>query len=154
MMHINDIRISEEFELWEFESRDTHEVKLFPELVRKVQKVRDLVGPPIKINSGYRTPERNAEVGGVPNSLHCQGKAVDISCSFVSLALLAVAAIWAGFPGVIVYSKYNFLHCDLRDIKCYMVPSEWIEPFRLIFPDLAPHFHPWGGVQNASTVEV
>jgi uncharacterized protein YcbK (DUF882 family) len=154
MMVINDIKISEDFRLSEFESKDNSSVKIFPELVRKVQKVRDLVGLPVRINSGYRTPERNAEVGGVPNSLHCQGRAVDISCAFVSLALLTVAAIMAGFPGVIVYSKYNFLHCDLREIKSYMVPSDWIEPFRLLFPDLAPHFHPWSEVQNASTVEV
>jgi zinc D-Ala-D-Ala carboxypeptidase len=32
----------------------------------------------IEINSGYRSPELNARVGGSPRSLHCFGCAVDI----------------------------------------------------------------------------
>ena len=32
----------------------------------------------IRINSGYRTPEHNAKVGGSPTSQHTKGEAVDI----------------------------------------------------------------------------
>ena len=35
-------------------------------------------GKPIIVNSGYRSPEHNAAVGGVPNSQHVLGTAADI----------------------------------------------------------------------------
>lgn len=34
---------------------------------------------PVIVNSGYRTPEHNKQIGGAKNSLHMCGKAVDIS---------------------------------------------------------------------------
>ena len=42
--------------------------------------LRQAMGFPVIISSGYRCPELNAAVGGVPNSRHLQGKAVDIDC--------------------------------------------------------------------------
>ena len=48
-------------------------------LVRKVlQPLRDLYQKPMKVNSGFRTPELNARVGGVATSQHCKGEAADI----------------------------------------------------------------------------
>ena len=47
-------------------------------LVNKVlDPLREKVGP-IRINSGYRSPEHNKRVGGSPTSQHCKGEAVDI----------------------------------------------------------------------------
>lgn len=40
---------------------------------------------PIYVNSGFRSAEVNALVGGVPNSLHLQGKAVDITAKDAGL---------------------------------------------------------------------
>lgn len=40
--------------------------------------LRIAYGKPIKVNSCYRTPERNKTVGGAPNSQHVQGEAVDL----------------------------------------------------------------------------
>ena len=34
---------------------------------------------PLRINSGYRSPEHNRRVGGVPTSKHIEGKAFDIA---------------------------------------------------------------------------
>ena len=42
-----------------------------------VQPVRDHFGPTV-LNSGYRSPELNAAVGGSATSQHCKGEAVDI----------------------------------------------------------------------------
>ena len=43
--------------------------------------LRRLYGQPIKINSGYRSSQLNKLVGGVPNSWHQLGNAVDIHIS-------------------------------------------------------------------------
>lgn len=43
-----------------------------------LQPVRDALGCPIIINSGYRNPEYNKSVGGVANSQHLTGCAADI----------------------------------------------------------------------------
>lgn len=43
--------------------------------------VRQELGRPIFVNSGYRCQEVNNAVGGVSRSLHLQGRAADIWCS-------------------------------------------------------------------------
>lgn len=42
--------------------------------------VRERFNAPIIVNSGYRCPELNKAVGGVPKSRHQEGKAADIRC--------------------------------------------------------------------------
>ena len=39
---------------------------------------RERLGMPIIVNSGYRCPKHNAEVGGVKNSQHMKGEAADV----------------------------------------------------------------------------
>lgn len=49
-------------------------------LVRSLlEPLRDAYGKPMTINSGYRCPELNDLVGGVPTSQHCKGEAADIA---------------------------------------------------------------------------
>ena len=43
-----------------------------------LQPLRDGLGKPVIITSGYRTPEHNKNVGGVPTSQHLYGQAADI----------------------------------------------------------------------------
>lgn len=43
-----------------------------------LQPLRDSVGGPIKISSGYRTPRLNRAIGGARNSQHMVGEAADI----------------------------------------------------------------------------
>jgi hypothetical protein len=43
-----------------------------------LQPVRDHFGKSVTINSGYRSPESNAAVGGSKTSDHCKGQAADI----------------------------------------------------------------------------
>ena len=51
-----------------------------------LQPLRDTVGAPVYINSGYRSKRLNAKVGGVPNSRHLLGKAADIHCDNLAYA--------------------------------------------------------------------
>lgn len=48
-------------------------------VVNVLQPARDWLKSPIRINSGYRCKELNKEVGGVANSQHMKGQAVDIT---------------------------------------------------------------------------
>jgi hypothetical protein len=43
-----------------------------------LQRVRDHFGKSVTVNSGYRSPESNAAVGGSKTSDHCKGQAADI----------------------------------------------------------------------------
>jgi uncharacterized protein YcbK (DUF882 family) len=46
-------------------------------IVNVMQPLRNYVGKPIIITSGYRSIGLNAKVGGVPNSQHLNGQACD-----------------------------------------------------------------------------
>ena len=44
-----------------------------------LERVRTLLGAPITISSGYRSPQLNKAVGGVVGSQHVKGQAVDFT---------------------------------------------------------------------------
>jgi hypothetical protein len=54
-----------------------------------LQPLRDAYGVGIKVNSGYRSPDVNAAVGGSRTSDHCKGQAADIEIPGVPNADLA-----------------------------------------------------------------
>ena len=55
-------------------------VPLMVELIDRVlDPIRDHWGLPIRVTSGYRSPELNEEVGGVEDSWHMDGCAADIT---------------------------------------------------------------------------
>ena len=54
-----------------------------------LQPVRDHFGKSVTVNSGYRSPESNAAVGGSKTSDHCKGQAADIEIPGVPNAELA-----------------------------------------------------------------
>jgi hypothetical protein len=82
----------------------------------KLEHARELAGIPFKITSGYRTKERNEQVGGVPNSSHLIGVAADIAVgSGNERYVILNALIKAGFKRLGVAK--TFIHCDLDDSK-------------------------------------
>jgi zinc D-Ala-D-Ala carboxypeptidase len=54
-----------------------------------LQPLRDHYGVGIKVNSGYRSPDVNAAVGGSRTSDHCKGQAADIEIAGIPNATLA-----------------------------------------------------------------
>ena len=77
------------------------------------------VGEPIAILSGYRSPEVNTLVGGVPDSQHTLGEAADCYCLAGPERLLAVLrASGLPFDQAIVYRRRNFLHLSYRAGRC------------------------------------
>ena len=66
---------------------DIANMKLLAEKV--LQPLRDHYRVGIKVNSGYRSPDVNAAVGGSRTSDHCKGQAADIEIAGVANAVLA-----------------------------------------------------------------
>ena len=54
-----------------------------------LQPVREHFGKSVTVNSGFRSPESNAAVGGSKTSDHCKGQACDIEIAGIANADLA-----------------------------------------------------------------
>lgn len=81
--------MTEHFKKEEFRSKDgahfPYEVKQnLKVLAEQLEVLREHFQKPININSGYRSPEHNAKVGGSENSQHLLGKAADVVIDGVS----------------------------------------------------------------------
>jgi hypothetical protein len=71
----------------------------------------------IGVNSGYRSPTKNAKAGGAKKSQHMKGNAIDLDISGLSAGQKKAAldtAIAAGAKGIGVYASGNSLHVDPR----------------------------------------
>ena len=112
---VNDIKLSPNFTLAEFACRCCGGVKIDPELVRKLQQLRDRIGKPISITSGYRCPVHNQAVGGAAQSQHMYGTAADIVVKGLAPATVADHAEAVGFGGIGRYA--GFIHVDVRAQK-------------------------------------
>lgn len=90
-----------------FEVRDS--IKALVENV--LQPLRDNWRAPLHINSGYRCPELNKAVGGVPSSQHVLGEAADVACDYPwQLAELA-RSLGLPFDQMILYPTFvHFSH--------------------------------------------
>lgn len=111
-MH-NHIKIADNFELYEFESKDTGEAIVHPKLLAATQATRTELRVAVVITSGYRTPEHNVAVGGKPDSYHRRGEAIDGYARDKSLELFAATMKKHGATCVRIYPDKGFVHCDL-----------------------------------------
>jgi len=116
-------KLTENFSLSEFKCRDGSNVP--DELMENVellcenlQVLRDHLGKPIRVISGYRSPKYNRKIGGARRSQHMLAKAADIKISGMTPAEVKaeiVALIKAGkmkSGGVGLYR--TFTHYDVR----------------------------------------
>lgn len=121
--------ITKDFSYREFERSETAERKgicntitsfavrdAVKELVETVlQPLRDKVGHPLHINSGYRCPELNRAVGGAETSQHVKGEAADIAAADPCLLAKVVRntpEIWGQVDQMILYP--TFVHLSHR----------------------------------------
>lgn len=112
---INGIQVSENFKLREFESPDTKQVMLDPELLWLLQALRTRIGKPVHVKSGYRTAQHNRAVKGARDSNHKEGKASDCYVIGMEPVDLANEAKAVGFIGIIVYHTKGYVHLDVRE---------------------------------------
>ena len=73
--------------------------------------VREKLGMPIVVNSGYRCEKHNKDVGGVKNSQHLKGEAADVTCSDLK-RLKAIIIENGKFDQLITYP--TFLHVSYK----------------------------------------
>lgn len=95
-----------------------------PEVLRTLHKtatgmelVRQLLGAPIIISSGYRSPALNKAVGGASSSQHMTGEAVDFTCPGYGTPAQIVADIRASkIPFDLVIEEFSrWVHISFSD---------------------------------------
>lgn len=70
--------------------------------------LREAVGRPIKVNSGYRGPALNQRIGGATSSQHLHGQAVDIQSPGTAVLDLFKMVIQLGLPfDQVIYEAQN-----------------------------------------------
>ena len=140
---MNNIKVSENFTMREYESPDTGEVKIHEDLARLNQAVREELDTPLIINSAYRTKEHNEEVGSKETSQHRNGNAADISTRkgryterqlpFHGLTSKELSEIYKDKANELNIGEKNlglgfantFLHVDVRGVEGYPSPARW-----------------------------
>lgn len=83
-------------------------------LLQKLDELRERVGSPMVIESGYRTREHNARVKGSVNSAHTRGLAVDIRAMSGRMRYdLVRHALDLGFKRIGIAK--TFVHLDIDE---------------------------------------
>lgn len=94
------------------------------ELLRQLQDIRNHFGKAVIITSALRCSKHNSNVGGVKNSKHTQGKAVDFYVKGVSYKTLK------SYVNTLPYNHYTYnisgsvMHHDIT-------PPEYVEKYNL-----------------------
>lgn len=112
-------KIGQHFKVREFACKDGSQVVFIDDcLVFILDILRNQVGKPVYINSGYRTPTRNKEVDGAKYSYHMRGMAADIRINGMTAKEIAKKLNKIVPPdeyGIIVYASW--VHVDTRPNK-------------------------------------
>jgi len=101
----------------EFRCKHTGFVKMDPEFMAILQKVRESYGRPMRITSGYRDPSHPVEAakGGLSRGEHTLGRAVDVACEGYEAYILLQHALANGITRIGVQQKGSarFLHLGI-----------------------------------------
>lgn len=111
-------KVGKHFKVKEFACKDGSQVVFIDDyLVAILDILRNQVGKPVYINSGYRTPARNKAVGGAKYSYHMRGMAADIRVEGMTANQIAkkLNKIIPEGCGIIVYDTW--VHFDTRKTK-------------------------------------
>lgn len=90
-----------------------------PRTVRAFQLTRNIYGCPIAVTSAFRCQTHNKKVGGLANSMHLTGSAIDLRPAIKDFheseldRLEKVAILY--FDVVIRYNDKGFIHCHMLD---------------------------------------
>lgn len=84
---------------------------------RLLDPLRAMMGVPIIVNSGYRSPKVNQAVGGAKNSNHLYGYAADITAGtrFLNRAIFKLIKDNFEFDELIDEQNYSWIHVALKE---------------------------------------
>jgi uncharacterized protein YcbK (DUF882 family) len=99
------------FKRTEFASKDNGEFYWHQRTFDAVQRARDILAHPLRVNSGHRSWLYNIAIGGAPRSAHLF-IALDISTRRYNRARIYHALKKAGFQSFGFYE--TFIHVDMR----------------------------------------
>tara|TARA_R110000824_G_scaffold113687_4_gene263588 strand:+ start:2508 stop:2915 length:408 start_codon:yes stop_codon:yes gene_type:complete len=116
-------QLSKNFKKSEFRCNDGSEVPddlmdNLRDLVENLQIIRDAIGEPVRVISGYRSPKYNKKIDGAKRSQHMKAKAADIVIRGMKpievhsaiIKLIKEGKIKKGGVGLYKY----FVHYDVR----------------------------------------
>jgi uncharacterized protein YcbK (DUF882 family) len=104
-------RLSQHFSTDEFRCKDGCGLLVVkPLLVSRLEELRQRLGKPIRIVSGFRCCQHNAAVKGASRSRHTVGEAADIPAA---LGVTEQVARAIGFTGIGMRGK-TVVHVDVR----------------------------------------
>ena len=69
------------FTVEEFTCKHCGKVIIDSRIVETVQRLREYLQKPVIITSAYRCPVHNRRIGGIKNSAHVRGYALDVKCT-------------------------------------------------------------------------
>jgi uncharacterized protein YcbK (DUF882 family) len=113
--------------------------RIDPKLVECLQRLRNHVGIPVTITSGYRSWKRNKDIYAKYNkkptlSQHCAGRAADIKIKGLNGLEIARAAVDACGPKIGLGLANTFAHIDVRGYAAAWnyerVPSIWLKEIK------------------------
>lgn len=155
----------------EIACRGTGMVMLTPAAIHALDcldALRERMGHPLIVSSGYRSPEHNRRVGGAPASKHMEGIAFDISMANVDPHRFEREAKALGFRGIGLYPPQkpsggrNFIHIDTRQTpwrgaqwgefpagEARFDPEPPHQPVRDVLHDAAPAVGIGGAIEGA-----
>lgn len=79
-----------------------------------LQPIRDKIKKPMIITSGYRCPALNRAVGGVSNSQHLKGQAVDFHINGMSIKDTIDFVINSGVPFDQIIDERSWVHISYK----------------------------------------
>lgn len=87
-------------------------------LLEMLDEARHLSGVPFVINCGCRCNKHNKEVGGVKDSSHLLGLAVDISARSDFQKFKIIGALYlVGFRRILLYDSFIHVDIDLSKVN-------------------------------------
>lgn len=112
-------RPSPHFTWAELQAPSPHLIANIARLAATLETIREAVGSPVIVTSGYRTKAHNKAVGGSPSSDHPNGLAADItvpgysSRDLANRARSALLASGASWDQIIWYASDRHVHVGI-----------------------------------------
>ena len=110
------------FEMGEFACKHCQQLPrdgMDTRLLEVLDKMRERLGEPLVVSSGYRCPTHNRNRGGASQSYHMRGMAADvyINSDQYSPKEIEAIAFECGADTACAYPNEGFVHVDMRGYR-------------------------------------